>query len=72
MLFYLNIPLWLYKLRISSTILTTESQTELNWLKRVGKTANTGFVAEADQNVREHRHLKVNSNFLNFLILLSI
>lgn len=33
------------QIKISSTILTTESQTQLNWLQTVGKTANTGFAA---------------------------
>lgn len=33
------------RIKIGSTILTTESQTQLNWLQTVGKTANAGFAA---------------------------
>lgn len=36
------VVLWI---KIGSTILTTESQTEPTWLQTVGKTANTGFAA---------------------------
>lgn len=52
----------MYELRIGSTVLTTESQTELNWLRTVGKTANAGFVAEGDWNAGQHTRWKVNSN----------